>query len=214
VPTQDIIRLSAGDLVWAIGCSDAIATEWADPLSGSAVIHEINTPKRMAAWLATIGHESASLTRFTENLNYSAVRLMAVWPSRFGLDAANPVDYAYQPEKLANFVYANRMGNGDTDSGDGWRYIGRGPIQLTGRDNYSRCAEGIGTDIVKFPDLLLEPPVGAMSAGWFWASNGLNDLADDDRFTDIVRRVNGGLTGLEDRLERLKTAQQALARFA
>jgi putative chitinase len=214
MPTQDIIRLEPHDLVWALGCTDDLAREWHEPLTGAAVIYEINTPRRIAAWLATLAHESASLTHLQENLNYSAVRLLQVWPNRFGIGKANPVDYAYQPEKLANFVYSNRMGNGDEESGDGWRYIGRGPIQLTGKDNYSRCSAGINTNIVKFPDLLLEPSVGAMSAGWFWASNGLNELADEDRFEDIVRRVNGGLTGYEQRVASLKTAQDAVQRFA
>ena len=133
-----------------------------------------------------------------ENLNYSAQRLVQVWPSRFpSLPVAIP--YAGNPEKLANFIYANRLGNGPPDSGDGWKYRGRGLIQLTGRGNYQQAATGIGRPLVDQPDLLLQPDVAARSAAFFWKSHGLNELADDRSGDDdnadfqmITIRINGG----------------------
>lgn len=210
MPASDIIRLTPQMVADAIGCPQEIAAQWADPLSGAAVIYGINTHARMAPWLATIAHESAGLTRLEESLNYSARRLVEVWPSRFGPGKADPTEYANNPEKLANFVYGGRMGN--TEPGDGWKYIGRGPIQLTGRENYERFYASSGTNVVRFPDLLLEPPVGALSAGWYWQDRGLNELADEDRFEDIVRKVNGGLIGYEDRLQRLNLAYNVVMR--
>lgn len=212
MPVSDIIRLQPEDVQAVMGCDWDTAVKWADPLSGAAVLHHINTSKRMAPWLATIAHESSGLTRLEENLNYSVKRLEEIWPSRFGPGKANPFEYANNPEKLANKVYGGRMGN--TEEGDGWKYRGRGPIQLTGKFNYQRCMDSIRTDIVRFPDLLKEPSVGALSAGWFWESNGLNELADNDQFEDIVRKVNGGLIGWEDRVEKLQLAQKVMEDIA
>jgi putative chitinase len=213
MPTQTILRLTIPDLIAAVRCTAEVAAEWIDPLSGAAFIYDINTPQRMAYWLATIAHESARLSKLEEDLNYSAGRLAQIWPGRFGPGKAEPRDYAHQPAKLASFVYANRMGNGPPETFDGWTYRGRGPIQLTGRDNYSAAAAGIHADIVRFPELVIEPPVGAMTAAWFWTTHGLNELADEDDFEGAVRRVNGGLTNYEDRQECLRRAEFAMERF-
>ncbi len=161
---------------------------------------EIATPARMAAFCAQLAHESGQLQRWTENLSYRWERLRQVFPKYFPSDAeARPFDR--KPERIANRVYANRMGNGPEASGDGWRYRGRGPIQLTGKDNYRACGQGIGVDLVDDPDLLVTPEPGCLAAAWFWARNGLNALADAGDFVTITRRINGGLNGLAERRE-------------
>ena len=161
---------------------------------------EIATPARVAAFCAQLAHESGQLQRWTENLSYRWERLRQVFPKYFPSDAeARPFDR--KPERIANRVYANRMGNGPEASGDGWRYRGRGPIQLTGKDNYRACGQGIGVDLVDDPDLLVTPEPGCLAAAWFWARNGLNALADAGDFVTITRRINGGLNGLAERRE-------------
>jgi putative chitinase len=162
--------------------------------------YEINTPKRVAAFKAQCHHESQGSTRKVENLNYSAQGLMNTWPSRFNTQKLAD-EYARQPEKIANKVYANRMGNGDEASGDGWKYRGRGFIQITGKDNYqafSRC-KGISLDdAVKY----LETDEGALeSACWYWQTRGLNGLADTGDIRGITKRINGGTIGIKERTE-------------
>jgi putative chitinase len=153
---------------------------------------------REAAFIANVCEETRGLTVFEENLNYSPERLMKVWPRRFP-DMQAALAYARRPEALANKVYANRMGNGDEQSGDGWLYHGRGPAQLTGRDNYLACAHGLGEPVDQQPELILVPRVGAQSACWFWRWKGLSALADADDFESLVRKWNGGLMGMEGR---------------
>jgi putative chitinase len=161
---------------------------------------EIDTPPRMAAFAAQLAHESGQLQRWTENLNYRWERLRQVFPKYFASDAEARA-FDRKPERIANRVYASRMGNGPEASGDGWRYRGRGPIQLTGRDNYRACGMAIGVDLVGDPDLLATPGPGCLAAAWFWARNGLNALADAGDFVTITRRINGGLNGLAERRE-------------
>jgi putative chitinase len=171
---------------------------------------------RMAAFLAQIAHESGQLTRLSENLNYSAKRLLQVWSGRFPtLEKA--LVYERNPEKLACFVYARRLGNGDEASGDGWRYRGRGLIQLTGRGNYRAAAQGIGLPLEEQPELLVQPGPAALSAAWFWKSHGLNELADDrnddndtEDFRTITRRINGGIVGLKERIALWEKAKAVL----
>jgi putative chitinase len=190
---------------------------WLVQLNAAMAEWDINTPQRMAAFLAQIAHESGGLTRLQENLNYSAKRLCEVWPKRFpSLGMAQA--YANNPEKLANRVYAGRLGNGDEQSGDGWRYRGRGLIQVTGRSNYKSCADALASDVIATPDLLLQPGPAARSAAWFWGSRGLNELADsqpgDDDEQDFVRIsiiINGGRAGLKDRLDHWEHAREVLA---
>jgi putative chitinase len=169
---------------------------------------DISTPARMAAFCAQLAHESGQLQRWTENLSYRWERLRQVFPKYFPSDAeARPFDR--QPERIANRVYANRMGNGPETSGDGWRYRGRGPIQLTGKDNYRACGQGIGVDLVADPELLAMPERGCLAAAWFWARSGLNALADAGDFVTITRRINGGLNGLAERREFWERAKAA-----
>lgn len=158
----------------------------------------IDTPHEMASFLAQVAHESDEFRRLEENLNYSAERLMQVWPRRFPtFEIARK--YEHSPERLANYVYSNRIGNGDEASGDGWRFHGRGPIQLTGRRNYTACGEDIGEDLVAQPELLLTPFIGIRSALWFWRTHNLDEVDDDEDVRIETRRINGGETGIEHR---------------
>ena len=184
-----------------------INDKWEIPLNQVFVKYDLDTSKRQAAFIGQCAVESANFTRLQENLNYSAQRLTQVWPSRFpNISMAEP--YANNPEKLAGFVYAGRMGN--LQDGDGWKFHGRGLIQLTGRENYANCGSGIGVDIIDNPDLLLTPKYAALSAGWFWNKKGLNALADTQEYGTMTRRINGGLTGLEERIAKITKTLQVL----
>jgi putative chitinase len=175
----------------------AMADKWLDALNATATQFDINTPDRIAGFLSQVAHESAGFTATSENLNYSAESLCRVWPSRFNAD--NCQEYARNPEKIANKAYCDRMGNGDEASGDGWKYRGKGLIQLTGKDNYTRFAADTGVDAVENPELLAQPEMAALSAGWFWSTNGLNALADSKDVVAMTKRINGGTHGLADR---------------
>jgi putative chitinase len=192
-------------------CPDA--DSWTPAINTAMAQFDITTTDRMAAFLAQLAQESGQLKQLAENLNYSAQRLMQVWPTRFPmLDKAKL--YEHNPEKLANCVYAKRLGNGDETSGDGWRYRGRGLIQLTGRSNYQAAAHGIGQPLEEQPDLLVQPGAAALSAAWFWKSHGLNELADGsgtDNFQTITKWINGGTVGLKERMAFWEKAKTALA---
>ena len=184
-----------------------INDKWEIPLNQVFVKYDLDTPKRQAAFIGQCAVESANFTRLQENLNYSAQRLTQVWPSRFpNINMAE--SYAHSPEKLADFVYAGRMGN--LQDGDGWKFHGRGLIQLTGRENYANCGSGVGVDLIDNPDLLLTPQYAALSAGWFWNKKGLNALADTQEYGAMTRRINGGLTGLDERIAKITKALQVL----
>jgi putative chitinase len=170
---------------------------FATPLAEACAEWGIDTPLRLAAFLAQIAHESGQLRLLVENLNYSAEALLRVFPRHF--DAAQAAAYARQQERIAARVYANRMGNGAEASGDGWRYRGRGLIQVTGHDNYAACGTALGLDLIAQPELLERPGPAARSAGWFWHRHDLSRLADARDIATITRRINGGLTGLDDR---------------
>ena len=170
---------------------------------------DIAGPLRQAPFLAQCAHESQGFTRLVENLNYSAERLLVVFPRYYTLD--NYTLYARRPERIANRVYANRMGNGDEASGDGWMYRGRGLFSLTGLDNMVACGEALGLDLAHEPELLEIPSTAALAAGWYWQANGCNALADAGDFQGLTRRINGGLNGFADRLAWLDRAQAALA---
>jgi putative chitinase len=171
---------------------------WYNALSKLLPDYEINTPQRMAAFFAQCSHESAGFTALKENLNYRAETLSKVWPSKFPADVAT--QYAGQPEKIANRAYAGRMGNGDEASGDGWKYCGRGLIQLTGHDNYQSFADSIETPIEQIPDYLQTFEGAAQSACWFWETNNLNKLADSGDIKTMTKVINGGYIGLDDRI--------------
>jgi putative chitinase len=175
------------------------------PLNSCFNMYSMDTPKRRAAFLGQVLHESGHLKTLVENLNYGAKGLMATWPKRFPTtDIAT--QYERQPEKIANKVYADRLGNGPEESGDGWKYRGRGAIQVTGKSNYEACSKSLRVDLVANPELLEEPHYAIMSAGWFWNSRNLNKLADDWDIPAISRAVNGGTIGLQDRIEVSKKA--------
>jgi putative chitinase len=178
-----------------------VAGVFVDAVNAAMARYTINTPARAAAFLAQTGHESAQFTKLAEDLNYGAQGLAINWKSRFSIDPSatppqpNPLamKIARQPEAIANAAYGDRMGN--TLPGDGWRYRGRGLIQLTGKDNYRLCGAAIGLPLVDEPDLLLEPGPAAMAAGWYWDSNKLNALADAGNNADIGSIVNTGKAG-------------------
>lgn len=178
------------------------------PLNEAFARYQINTRQRMACFLAQVGHESLDLTAMRENLNYSAAGLQRTWPNRF--NATTAAQYARQPEKIANKVYANRLGNGSEASGDGWKYRGRGWIQLTGKANYQAFAQEMGISLDEAVTLLETPRGAAFSAGWFWHRGNLNALADANRFTAITQRINGGQNGAADRVNRYTRALSVL----
>lgn len=183
--------------------------KWLEPLLKTFEKYEINTPRRQAAFIGQCGHESASFKVLQENLNYSAKGLMATWPSRFPtIEEAQKIER--NPEKIANKVYGGRSDLGNTEEGDGWRFAGKGLIQLTGRNNVKTCGDALGVDLVGNPSLLLEPEYAALSAGWFWNKRGLNALADNEDWTTITRRINGGTHGLQDRIDRTHKAMDIL----
>jgi len=162
--------------------------------------YNINTPHRIVAFLAQCAHESNGFNTLTENLHYSAQRLLQVFPRYF--DESNVNEYAGNPVAIGNRIYANRMGNGSEESGDGYKYSGKGIVQLTGKENYTKCSQAIFQDdsLVNDPTLILDPFNATHAACWFWESKGLNELADEQKMKEITRRINGGYIGLQERV--------------
>jgi putative chitinase len=190
---------------------------WIDPLNVAMDRFEINTPTRMAAFLAQVAHESGETSQLSEKLSYSSAdRLCTVWPKRFPTpESAAP--YVKNPQALASHVYANRGGNGDEPSGDGWRYRGRGLIQLTFKDNYRLAEKALGLPLLDDPDQAATPEIAALTAANYWQQHGLNALADhqpddDDEadFVEISIRINGGRVGLPQRKQYWELAKTAL----
>lgn len=180
---------------------------WEAPLNTTFERFDISTPLRQAAFIAQCGHECGNFKILSENLNYRAETLMKLWPKRFPtLEIAN--QYAKNPKKIANMVYANRMGNRDEASGDGYRFRGRGCIQLTGHANYYHAGQALGEDFVMQPDLVATPQYAALSAGFFWNTQKLNQYADTKDLRTMTKKINGGYIGLNDRE---KHFNQALA---
>ena len=177
---------------------------WADAMANVFPVYEINTPQRIAAFLAQCGHESGGWVVFEENLNYSAQGLRKIFGKYFPNDEL-ALAYQRQPEKIANRIYANRMGNGPEESGDGFKYRGRGPIQLTGKSNYTAFAKDMFDDwenVVENPDwVTYDKDFALMSAIWFWNKNKLNHEADIGDIKTMTRKINGGYIGLEDRIK-------------
>lgn len=192
------------------------ATGYLEPLVEAMDEAAINNPARISAFLAQLGHESFDFKFMEEGLNYSADALLKTFPKYFNAQTA--AQYARQPQKIANKVYGGRMGNGPESSGDGWRYRGRGPIQLTGKDNYRAFTDAVGrkfgVDFVANPDLVAQPKWGFKAAAWFWDTRNLNALADVGNFDQITYRINGGYKGKEDRDKRYAIAKAALATVA
>jgi putative chitinase len=193
----------------ATGCTPAVADLWAPHLSDAMAEFDINTPARVAAFLAQTAHESQLFTRVSENLNYSAERLLAVFPKYF--TPSSVWRYERKPPAIAALVYAGRMGNGEEASCDGWHFRGRGLIQLTGRDNYRECGAALDVDLVGNPDMLTEPDLAARSACWYWHAHGINALADAGRFDLITRKINGGTHGSAARTALWDRALEVLA---
>ena len=172
---------------------------WIEPLRLTCDRYEINTIRRVAAFLATLAHESGFVPGRRENMNFSADRLAAVWPARFRGPNAKAKALHRKPEAIANEVYADRMGNGSPESGDGWRFRGNGPTQLTGRANHQAFADAMGMTLDEATTWIGTIDGGIASAGWFWNEASINPLADTPGVSDETRRINGGLNGLEDR---------------
>jgi putative chitinase len=173
-----------------------IDSKWEEPLQVAFDKYEINTPKRQAAFIGQCAHESGNFKTLQENLNYSAEGLMKTWPSRFPTKEIAD-QYARNPAKIAGKVYNGRMGN--TNEEEASKYLGRGLIQLTGKENYANCGTALNIDFVGNPTFLIEPKYAALSAGWFWNKKGLNQLADNQDYETMTKRINGGLIGLNDR---------------
>lgn len=176
---------------------------WYDAICQILPVYEIDSPERVAAFLAQCAHESGGFKFLKENLNYKAASLRKVFPKYFP-DDATANNYANRPNKqeaIANRVYANRMGNGDEASGDGFRYLGRGLIQLTGKNNYTLFAASIDTPLEQIPEYLQTFEGAIQSACWFWEQNQLNQWADKKDIMTLTKRINGGTIGLEDRIK-------------
>lgn len=185
---------------------------WHEALSQLLPDYGINTPRRIAAFIAQCAHESANFTVLRENLNYRPQTLRKIFPKYFPTDALAQ-EYCSKPNKqeaIANRVYANRMGNGPEESGDGWRYAGKGLIQLTGKDNYSWFAASLDISVQEASEYLLTFEGAAQSACWFWETNNLNQWADKGDIVTLTKRINGGTIGLEDRIKHYEHALHIL----
>ena len=204
----------------AAGVKANVSEQWLQPIQEACNKFGIDTKNQEAAFIAQCAHESGGFTMLEENLNYRATTMAVCWPKRFAeLDAQGkpkkdaqgkniPNKFALaierKPELIANSVYSARMGNGPLESGEGWKYRGRGLKQLTGKDNYKRCGPSIGVDLVNNPELLIQPKYAALSAAWFWHSNKCGPLAESGDFVALTKKINGGTIGLADREKRYK----------
>jgi putative chitinase len=181
---------------------------WHEALCKILPDYDINTPERVGAFLAQTAHESGGYKALKENLNYRAETLSKVWPKYFPPGIAE--QYAHNQEAIANRAYANRMGNGDEASGDGFRYCGRGLIQLTGKSNYSAFANSIDTPVEEIPDFLATFEGAIQSACWFWETNNLNQYADSGDILTMTKKINGGTLGLAERQQHYQNFMQVL----
>ena len=183
---------------------------WTNLMNIHFPAHGINSTEQIARFIAQCGHESGDFNTLQENLNYSGERLLIVFPKYFkNLSEVELAKYSRQPEKIANRVYASRMGNGNEQSGDGWKFKGRGLIQTTGRENYTKCSQFLFRDdsLVKNSELVAQPENALLSAIWFWKSNKLETI---ESYENLTKRINGGTHGIEDRIGRLSRAQRVL----
>ena len=203
-----------------------VAERWLPHVQKALERFGIQSERQVAAWIAQTAHESGGYTMLVENLNYRAATMAVCWPARFAVknpdgtwakdDKGGKVPNKFalalekKPEALANVVYASRMGNGPTESGDGWAFRGRGLKQLTGRDNVTRCGLALGVDLAANPDLLLQPEYAALSAAWFWSVNECGPLADANDFVGLTKKINGGTIGLADRQARYEAVLASL----
>lgn len=201
-------------------CPDEIA--WTAGLNEALREFGIESKLQVAHLLAQLAHESAEFTRLVESLTYtSAERILAVWPSRFWLPSPQQPTcpsgkrdargFVRAPVLLASYVYAGRNGNGVESTSDGFRFRGRGPIQITGRSNYARCGQALGLPLIEQPDLLTDPDVGARAAAWYWTDRKIGPLADANDIEAVTRKINGGTHGIQDRRRYLQTAMRVLS---
>lgn len=186
-----------------------VLQSYVEPLNRVTKAHSINTEKRVAAFLAQVAHESGGFNFTKENLNYSAKALQLTFKKYYPTEK-DALAHERKPEMIANKVYANRMGNGDEKSGDGWSYRGRGLIQLTGKENYTKFAESVKKPLKETVEYLETPEGAVESAAWFWSKNKLNELCDKDDFTGVTKRINGGVNGLADRKHHYELALKVL----
>jgi putative chitinase len=184
--------------------------QWFEALNANLPTYEINTVERVSAFIAQCAHESGGFKRLKENLNYKWESLRRVFPKYFPTDELAQ-EYAHKQEQIANRVYGGRMGNGDESSGDGFRYCGRGLIQLTGKNNYTKFAESIHMAVEEVPALLETYDGAVKSACWFWHTNNLNQWADVGDILTMTKRINGGVIGLEDRQKHYAHALEVFA---
>lgn len=186
-----------------------IDAKWVDPLNETFERFGISTVNQQACFIAQCGHESGSFRLLEENLNYKAVTLTKLWPKRFPtIEFAN--QFGGAAKAIANKVYASRMGNRDEASGDGYRFRGRGCIQLTGHDNYYHAGQALGVDFVMQPDWVSTPKYAALTAGWFWSTHKCNPPSDALDHVRLTKIINGGTIGLDDRI---KHTNEALSVF-
>ena len=185
-----------------------IGPEWADALNATFQKFDISNPLRQASFIGQCSHECGNFRILEENLNYKAEALQKLWPKRF--DAAKAQACARNPKLIANTVYSNRMGNRDEASGDGYRFRGRGCIQLTGHANYFHAGQACGADFVMEPDLVATPMYAAMTAGWFWDTHKINRFADARDYIGMTKKINGGTIGLNDRIKHITEALEVL----
>jgi putative chitinase len=187
-----------------------IGPQWVDALNETFDKFGISSIVQQAAFIGQCGHECANFKILEENLNYRAATLMKLWPKRFPTqEVAN--SYAGNAKRIANMVYASRMGNRDEASGDGYRFRGRGCIQLTGSTNYFHAGKALGVDFWTNPDLVSTPKYAALTAGWFWSTHNCNALAEKQDWVGLTKKINGGTFGLQERIDHTQAAIQALS---
>jgi putative chitinase len=177
---------------------------------------DISSPIQQASWIGQCGHECGNFRIMEENLNYRAATLLKLFPKTpkrgWGFTPEEAAAYEKQPQRIANRIYGNRMGNRDEASGDGFRFRGSGFLQLTGMSNFYHASQALGTDFIMQPELVRTPKYAAMTAGWFWQTHGLNRYANSKDFVMMTKRINGGTIGLEDRIKHINHAVDVLSR--
>jgi putative chitinase len=192
-----------------------IGEEWVDALNETFERFQIDTPMRQASFIGQCSHESANFKVLEENLNYRAATLLKLFPRTakrtWGFTPEEAAAYERQPKKIANRIYGNRMNNRDEASGDGFRFRGRGILQLTGAANYHHASKALGADFIMEPDLVATPKYAAMTAGWFWNTHKINQFADVQDWVTMTKRINGGTIGLDDRIKHIMQALQILS---
>jgi putative chitinase len=187
-----------------------IGAQWVDALNETFNRFGISTVRQQAAFIGQCGHECGNFKVLEENLNYRAATLMKLWPKRFPTqEIAN--EYEKKPQKIANKVYSGRMGNRDEASGDGYRFRGRGCVQLTGSDGYFHAGKALGVDFWANPDLVATPQYAALTAGWFWSTHNCNQLAENADWLGLTKKINGGTIGFDDRVKHTNEALAVLS---